>query len=118
MLRGLDINGGGGAAACGYGGTNGVRVLKARTVSIEDSTISRQQKGIELNPTSPVNVLVNRVDIANNCTHGIVSAPASAARCSSTVRDSTLTNSGTALSVADNATAWLTGSTIFGNALG
>ena len=118
VLRGLDINGGGSAAACGYAGLNGVRVLKARTVRIEDSRISRQQKGIELNPTSPVKVFVNRVDIANNCTHGIASAPGVGGAVDLTVRDSTITNSGTALSVADNATAWLTGSTIFGNALG
>jgi hypothetical protein len=118
VLRGLDINGGGGVAACGYGGVNGMRVLKARTVRIEDSRINRQQKGIELNPTSPIKVIVNRVDFANNCTHGIASAPGAGGAVDLTVLDSTITNSGTALSVADNATAWLTGSTIFGNAVG
>jgi hypothetical protein len=118
VLRGLDVAGATGAAGCGYGGLNGVRVLKARTVRIEDSRIGRQQKGIELNPTSPVKVLVNRVDIANNCTHGIASAPGVGGAVELLVRDSTITNSGTALSVADNAAAWLTGSTIFGNALG
>jgi hypothetical protein len=118
VLRGLDVGGASGAAGCGYGGLNGVRVLKARTVRIEDSRIRQQQKGIELNPTSPVKVLVNRVDIANNCTHGIASAPGVGGAVELLVRDSTITNSGTALSVADNAAAWLTGSTIFGNALG
>ena len=34
------------------------------------------------------------------------------------IRDSTITSSGTALSVGAGATAWLTGATMFGNALG
>jgi hypothetical protein len=117
VLRGLDIFGGTGAG-CGYGGLSGVRVLKARSLRIEDSRIARQQKAVELAPTSAVNVLVNRVDMSDNCTHGVQVAPGLGGVVAATVQDSTITNSGTAVSVADNGTAWLTRTTIFANALG
>jgi parallel beta helix pectate lyase-like protein len=119
VLRGLDIFGGSGlGGGCGYSGTSGVKVMKARSVRIEDSRIARQQKAIELVPGAPVNVFVNRVDIGDNCTHGIQAVPAAGGTANVTVQDSTISNSGTALSVADNATAWLTRSTLFANALG
>jgi hypothetical protein len=122
VLRGLDIYGGHNSGAvppaCPYAGLTGVRVLKARSVRIEDSRIGRQQTAIDVIPTSAAKVFVNRVEIADNCTGGISSAPTGAGTVALTVRDSTISNSGTALSVADNATAWLTGSMLFGNALG
>ncbi|HEY6889433.1 MAG TPA: collagen-like protein, partial [Solirubrobacter sp.] len=92
-------------------------VLKARSVRIEDSRIGRQQKAIDLVPTAPVNVFVNRVDIGDNCTNGIQAVPGVGGTAAVTVQDSTISNSGTALSVSDNATAWLTRSTLFANAL-
>jgi hypothetical protein len=122
VLRGLDIYGANTTTlplpACPYGGTSGVRVIKAGSVRIEDSRIGRQQKAIELVPTSNAKVIVNRVDIADNCTNGIIAAPAGAGTANLTVRDSTIANSRTALSIAANASAWLTGSTLISNALG
>jgi hypothetical protein len=112
VLRGLDIYGGGGSC----GGLNGVRILKAGSVRIEDSTIARQQKAIEIANSAATDVLVNRVEISDNCTHGVAVTPTGTAAV--TIRDSTITNSGTALSVADNGAAWLTGSLLFANALG
>ena len=47
-----------------------------RSVRIEDSTIDRKQKAIDVAPTSPVNVLVNRVDMSDNCANGVVYTPA------------------------------------------
>ena len=118
VLRGLDIHGAANVgAACGYGGLSGVRILKAGSVRIEDTTISRQQKGIDIASTSPVNVFVNRVDMSENCVSGILAAPSGAGSAKVTVSGSTISNSGTALRVADNATAWLTGSTLFANTL-
>lgn len=117
ILRGLDIFGGTGAG-CGYGGLSGVRVLKARSLRIEDSRIARQQKAVELAPTSAVNVLINRVDMSDNCAYGVQVAPGLGGVVAATVQDSTIMNSGTAVSVADNGTAWLTRTTIFANALG
>jgi hypothetical protein len=121
-LRGLDIYGANSvvvpAPPCPYNGQNGVRILKAGSVRIEDTTIARNQKGIDIAPSSPVDVLVNRVEVGESCTHGISAAPTAGGSVNLTIQDSTISNSNTAVSVADNAKAWLTRTTIFGNALG
>jgi hypothetical protein len=123
VLRGLDIVGGGELVPtppCVAAGVNGVRVLSARSVRIEDTQIFQQSgAAIQVAPTagSP-NVLVDRVDIGNNCVHGIRVAPAAGAAARVVVRDTTISNSGTALSVGAGGHLWLTGSTVFGNALG
>ncbi|WP_053226494.1 collagen-like protein [Solirubrobacter soli] len=121
VLRGLDIYGSDDTtppiAPCAYAGTSGVRVLKARSLRIEDSRIARQQNGIEIANTTPAKVFVNRVDISDNCAYGIKVAPAGATA-QLLVQDSSISNSGTGLSVGDNGAAWLSGVTLFGNALG
>lgn len=120
VLRGLDINGTGPiAGSCAGSGTNGIRVLGARTVTIADSTISGQTAAIRITPgAADVKVILNRVDISNTCANGIVAEPTNGRKVDITVRDSTITNTGTAVSAADGVHVWLTGSTIFGNALG
>jgi hypothetical protein len=120
VLRGLDINGTGPiAGSCASSGTNGIRVLGARTVTIADSTISGQNAGVLITPgAADVKVILNRVEISNTCANGIVAAPTNGRKVDITVRDSTITNTGTAISAADGVHVWLTGSTIFGNALG
>lgn len=114
VLRGLSINGTAAGTGCGYGGLSGVRILRARSVRIEETKITRNQRAIEIAPTAdPVDVLVNRVDIGESCTNGIVaSGPARV-----TIQDATIASSNTALSVGDGAAAWLTRSTLFANAL-
>jgi hypothetical protein len=120
VLRGLDIYGTNSppTAPCGYGGVSGIRVIKAGSVRIENTRIGRQQKAIEVVPTSDAKVIVNRVEIADNCLNGIIAAPAGAGTAALSVQDSTISNSGTALSVATGATAWLSDSMLVGNALG
>jgi hypothetical protein len=120
ILRGLDIYGAnvGVAPPCGYSGLSGVRVLSAGSVRIEDTQIGRQQKGIDIASTSPVDVFVNRVDLGDNCVNGIVAAPGAGGSARVAIQDSTISNSGTALSVADRAEAWLTRTTLFDNAVG
>jgi hypothetical protein len=120
-LRGLDINGANNPAAppCPYYGLSGVRILKAGTVRIEDTTIRHNQKGIDIAPNAgPVDVFVNRVDVSENCTHGIFAAPTAIGAATVAINDTTIANSATALSVNSGAKAWLTRSTLFGNALG
>jgi hypothetical protein len=123
VLRGLDINGANEAAPtppCIYSGLNGIRILSARSVRIEDTQIAQNAgAGIQVAPTaSAPSVVVNRVDISNNCAYGIQVAPSGTGSATVMVRDTTISNSGTALSVAAGGHAWLTGTTIFGNALG
>lgn len=120
VLRGLAINGGGSAAACPFGGLSGIVVRSARSVRIEDTTISSTSAaGLSLIPdASDVQVLVNRVDVANSCQQGINAAPTGGKRVSLVVSDSSIQNAGTGLRVADNAQAWVTGTTIFGNTVG
>jgi hypothetical protein len=116
-LKGLDFSGINPGTGCPYP-TTGVRVLQAGAVRIEDSKIERMQKAVEIVPTSAVDVFMDGVDISNSCTSGVRVAPAAGGSATVSIQDSTITNSGTALSVADNGKAWLTRSTLFGNALG
>ena len=57
-------------------------------------------------------------DISESCTNGILAAPAAGGSAEIAIQDSTISNSNTALSVGDNAKAWLTRTTILGNTLG
>jgi hypothetical protein len=116
-LRGLDFNGLNAGTGCTYA-TTGVRVLSAGSVRIEDSTLDRNQKAVDISPTSKVDVFIDRVDIGNSCAQGIKVTPGAGGSANVMIQDSTITNSGVALSVADNGTAWLTRTTVFGNALG
>ena len=117
VLRGLNFNGLNTGVPCQYA-TTGVRVVQAGSVRIEDSTIDRTQKAIDIVSTNPVDVFVNRVGINNSCLQGINVAPAASGSANVTIQDSTIANSGMALSVADRAKAWLTRTTVFGNAVG
>jgi hypothetical protein len=119
VLRGLDIHGGAAASACGYGGTQGVRVLGARSVRIEDSSIAASDTAVRVAPgSSAPDVVLNRVDIGNHCTAGVDVAPGDGASADVTVRDSTVTNAGVAVRVADRGRVRLTDSLITGNAFG
>jgi hypothetical protein len=121
VLRNLDINGGGSTppATCPYAGGAGLRVLGANSVRIEDSTITSQAAGVQIIPSAgDVDVLVNRTDITNACSYGIQVAPTGGHAVRVTVRDSTITNAGTAVSADAGAHVWLTRTTIFDNAVG
>jgi hypothetical protein len=122
VLRNLDINGtGAGAVACpGATGANGVRVVSARSVLVEDTKISNSTTaGVAVVPSAgDVNVTLNRVEMTGHCTDALNVAPTGTATASVLVRDSTITRSGTGVRVQSNGRAWLTGSAIFGNTTG
>lgn len=122
VLRNLDINGAGaGAVACpGATGLNGVRVVSARSVLIENTKLGNSTTaGVAVVPAAgDVAVTLNRVDMTGHCADGLNVAPTGTASATVLVRDSTITRSGTAVRVHGNARAWLTGSAIFGNATG
>ena len=68
ILRGLNINGAGGA-----GGLDGVRFLAGGTLHVEDSTINNMTNGINvgLNQAANVEVYVKNTYIRNNSSVGI-----------------------------------------------
>lgn len=121
VLRGLDIDGGGVVdPTCVYNGVNGIRLLNARTLRVEDVSITRQDTdAVQLAPTaSDPTVVLDDVDISHNCVNGINAAPAAGRTVDVLVRGGTTSNSGTAIRAADGARVRLTGATIFGNAFG
>ncbi len=122
VLRNLSINGAGiGGVACPFAsGTNGVRILQARSVVIEDTAIQNTTTtGIVVAPTGTgVAVTVNRVDLTGHCGTGINVAPTAGGTASVLVRDATVTRSGTGAAVGDGGRVWLERSTIFGNTTG
>ncbi len=124
VLRGLDINGAGTVnqpPGCpNVSGPNGIRVLNGRSVTIDDTTIQHNTTaGLQLTPqTTDVKVLVNDVSISEGCQDGINAAPAAGRKLDVLVRDTTITNTETALRASGGAHVGLAGSAIFGNTTG
>lgn len=115
VLRNLSINGGG---ACT--GLNGVRVLSANSVTLQDVTINGSNgAAVEIAPTAnPIQVVLDRVRFQDNCGFGVKVAPVAAQTASVLVLDSTITRSGAAVHVAAGGSATIVRSTIFGNPFG
>jgi len=78
-LRALDINGAG-------TGTDGVRILAADRVSIEDCVITRQSKGVSINTGADVNVVMRNTVVRMNTADGLV-ATTSAGLVKATITD-------------------------------
>jgi Collagen triple helix repeat (20 copies) len=116
VLRGLDIFGYGFSGTCTT--SDGIRVLSARTVRIENTRIRQQARAVWIAPSVDVSVLLDDVTLANNCTAGVMAKPTADGSARVSINDASISNSGTALSVDDRAAAWLSRSTIFGNAQG
>ena len=117
-LRGLDIHGAPSAGAACVNPGSGIRIASAGKVRIEDSRIDQWQRAVWVQPTSAVDVLINRVDIANNCAGGVIAEPAAAGSARVTIANSSISNSVTALSAGPRSEAWIGGTTVFGNAPG
>lgn len=118
-LRGLDINGASIGATCGT--VPGVRILAASSVRIEDVRIGSQDygPGVGIAPTAgDTDVVLDGVDIRDTCAGGVNVEPAAGATADVTVKNTTISSTASALRVADGGRAWLSGSTIFGNAIG
>ena len=122
VLRNLSINGAGpGSTTCGTG-LNGVRILRARNVTLEDVTINEfTQSGVAVENAAGLlapNVLLNRVDIRNTCQNGVNVAPAVGTTANVLLRDTTISQTGNGVRAGDGANAGMTRSTIFDAALG
>jgi hypothetical protein len=76
-LKGLDINGAGGAGGAAPTSLNGIKVLSAARVSVVDSEIYQFKAGVNVNPTSgTTRVVLLRNHIHNNDI-GVIAAPGS-----------------------------------------
>jgi hypothetical protein len=127
VLRGVHVHAGGAAEplpplpACQFSANSqGVRILNARSVRIEDSSISSQAvAGVNIVPSAAaIDVSLDRVDIHNSCGTGINAAPTGTGRTNLHVDDTSIVSTATALSVGANAAASIAGSTLFGNGTG
>lgn len=118
-LRGLDIHSGALDPCAAPASVRGVIVQSARSVRVENTTIHGEREGVLVAPTAGhVDVSLNNVEIRNSCTAGVDVAPGAGSTASVAVRNSTVTNSGVGVRVADRGRAWLTTSLVFGNARG
>lgn len=109
-LRGLNINGAG-------NGTNGVRVISAARVNIEDTVIDGfTQNGVSVENPADVKVVVNRSTLRNNAVAGVSGLPSGTADIA--VSNTSLTGNGTAIFAGANATIRISGNTIFQNTKG
>lgn len=117
VLKGLDINGAG-------TGINGIRVLSAAAVTIEDCTIQNTtQWGIQINNTAPTTFQITRVMATNNTLGGIqVRPPNASAQAIGTIQNFIGYKNGTGISLDGNggslADALITDSTLNANATG
>ncbi len=119
VIRDIALHGAG-SAANPCTGTNGIKILSARTVTIQDVTIDGNSlAAIEVAPASnPVTVVLDNVRVQENCTHGVNVAPVAGQPANVLVRDTTITHSGIGLRVLAGGKATVSDSAIYGNTTG
>jgi hypothetical protein len=112
ILRGLDIDGAGGA-----GGLDGVRFLAGGSLRLEDSTINNMTNGINvaLNQAAAAEVYVTRSYIRNNSNVGIFVSNAGAGVVHTKVDESSVDNNVFGIIGRNNTRATLRASTFSGN---
>ncbi len=101
-------------------GTRGINIIKAGSVRVENVTVQQQNLAgiaVATTDTSP-SVFLNRVDIQGGCGPGVSVAPGPASTVALTVRDSTISDTDTGITINDRGSSWLTNSTVFNNAFG
>jgi PASTA domain len=122
VLRGIDIKGVN-AAEGNCTGLNGVNILGAASVRLDDVSIGGFQRAVSTPLTnSSVDVFVdlsfNDLRINDNCAYGLRIAPATGHPARLTLDDTTITGSNVALSVAAGGEAWVSDSQIYLNNVG
>jgi hypothetical protein len=110
-LRNLSIN-------APNNGTNGIRIIGGKNVIIENCTINGMSgSGIEILDDNNINVMVNNTQI-KNCTTAGIRADTSAGIARVTVKNSTITNSGSGIVARRNSRVSVIDSTISFNSVG
>jgi hypothetical protein len=111
-LRGLSING-----ACT--GTNGVRILQAKTVNIEDLVIFRfAQNGISVAETNNVQVNIRNSSIRDNTLDGLGITTGNTFQAKAAITNSSFTGNGNGVHAQANSRVTANGSTFSGNGIG
>ncbi|MCW2921646.1 MAG: outer membrane protein [Thermoleophilia bacterium] len=119
LIRDIGLHGAG-SNANPCTGTNGINILSARTVTLQNVTIDGDNlSAINVAPTAnPVTVVLDNVRIQDNCTNGVNVAPVAGQAAKVLLRDSVITHSGVGLRVAAGGVATVSNSTIYGNTTG
>ncbi len=119
-IRNVSINGAGvgGTASCPWSGTNGIRIQRARAVTIENTVIDHVlQAGVVIENTAAngANLLLSlrHVDITSACQNGLDLTPDPAFDVDATLDDVSVTSSVTGLKVSDRTDVVLSGATFF-----
>jgi len=118
VLRDLDIMGAdNGAAGCSYPAAIGVRILNARSVHLENSTISGfSSAGLDIVPSaSNPRVVVDSSVISNSCGSAIRTAPTGGTTASVLVTRSAVVSNQTAFTTTAGGSVWATGSYLANN---
>jgi len=122
VLRGLDVKGLN-TAEGSCGGLNGVQILSAASVRLDDVTISGFATAVNapLSGSSPdvfVDLSLNDVQVNDNCQYGVRIAPDAGHAGRLAMDDATITGSNVALSVGAGGEAWVSNSKLYLNNLG
>ena len=118
VLRDLEIVGADNAAAgCSYPAAIGVRILNARSVHLENSTISGfSSSGLDIVPSaSNPRVVVDSSVISNSCGSAIRTAPTAGTTTAVLVTRSAVVSNATAFTTAAGGSVWVTGSYLANN---
>jgi hypothetical protein len=117
VLRGLHITGGQNTGPCGPTLINGIRVLSAGSVQIENTRIALASgDGILVAPTvNPAKVTVVGSQIRNGCGAGVRVAPTAGVPASVNVVDSAITLNAVGIVTEAGATVGLQQTTLYGN---
>jgi len=109
-LRGLNINGAG-------TGINGIRVISAARVNIEETVIDGfTSNGVSVENSADIKVMIDRSTLRNNTAAGVSGLPVGSADIA--VSNTSLTGNGTAIAAGPNATFRISGNMIFHNTTG
>lgn len=115
VIRNLDINGGGTTP-----GVNGIRILDANSVHLEDVFIENQSgNGIDIAPGAGQDISVSLTRVSVTSVGGAalrVVGTTPTQKLEVIARDSTFRRAGTGVLAGTAATVWLTGTTLFDNA--
>jgi hypothetical protein len=122
VLRGIDIKALN-AAEGSCGGLNGVSILGAASVRLDDVTISGFNTAVNAPLTNSsadafVDLSLNDVDINDNCQYGVRVAPDAGHAGRLTLDGATITGSNVALSVGAGGEGWVSNSRLYLNNLG